>query len=588
MKKTVMQRMTETVTSFPDRPAMKYKQDNSWIAISWKEYEAQVRTVASAFSKLGLEAGKAVVIVGGNRPEWLLANVGSIYAGGVPAGIYGTSSPDQCMYIAKHSSAQIAVVEDASQLAKFKEIRAQLPELKAMVLMDGTDSDEDVHAWADLTALAAKNPEGDLEKRIEAQDADDVCTLIYTSGTTGDPKGVMLSHDNLTFTAETVVASAEVSEVDSVVSYLPLSHIAEQVMSVYGPMASGFCCCFAENMDKLGDNLREMRPTVFLAVPRVWEKIQAKMVAAGAKNPWHLKKIAAWARRQGLKGGYADQEGRPRPFFYGLAQKLVFSKVRLKLGLDRCHLAVTSAAPISKSTLEFFLSLGIPICEVFGMSESTGPTTLSTPARYSTGKAGWALPGMELSIAPDGELLIRGRHVFKGYLNNESATIEALDDKGWLHSGDIAVINEKGFLQITDRKKDIIITSGGENIAPQMLEGKLSAIPAIAQVSIIGNGRKFLSALFTLDPEKLVEEAALAGSSATDAASAAACSKFQAYIQQQVDEVNKTLARVQTVKKFVILANEFTIEGGELTPTMKMKRRVVGKKYADQIEGMYA
>jgi long-subunit acyl-CoA synthetase (AMP-forming) len=195
---------------------------------------------------------------------------------------------------------------------------------------------------------------------------------------------------------------------------------------------------------------------------------------------------------------------------------------------------------------------------------------------------------MELSIAPDGELLIRGRHVFKGYLNNESATIEALDDKGWLHSGDIAVINEKGFLQITDRKKDIIITSGGENIAPQMLEGKLSAIPAIAQVSIIGNGRKFLSALFTLDPEKLVEEAALAGSSATDAASAAACSKFQAYIQQQVDEVNKTLARVQTVKKFVILANEFTIEGGELTPTMKMKRRVVGKKYADQIEGMYA
>jgi long-subunit acyl-CoA synthetase (AMP-forming) len=588
MKKTVMQRMAETVASYPDRPAMKHKQDNTWIAISWKEYEAQVQTVASALSKLGLEAGKAVVIIGGNRPEWLLANVGSIYAGGVPAGIYGTCSPDQCMYIAKHSSAQIAVVEDASQLAKFKEIRSQLPELKAMVLMDGTDGDEDVYAWADLTALAAGNPEGDLEKRIEAQNADDVCTLIYTSGTTGDPKGVMLSHDNLTFTAETVIASAGVTEKDSVVSYLPLSHIAEQVMSVYGPMASGFCCCFAENMDKLGDNLREMRPTVFLAVPRVWEKIQAKMVAAGAKNPWHLKKIAAWARRQGLKGGYADQQGQSRPFFYGLAQKLVFSKVRLKLGLDRCHLAVTSAAPISKSTLEFFLSLGIPICEVFGMSESTGPTTLSTPARYSTGKAGWALPGMELSVAPDGELLIRGRHVFKGYLNNESATIEALDDDGWLHSGDIGVINQQGFLQITDRKKDIIITSGGENIAPQMLEGKLSAIPAIAQVSIIGNGRKFLSALFTLDPEKLAEEATLAGSSATDAASAAACSKFQAYIQKQVDEVNKTLARVQTVKKFTILDNEFTIEGGELTPTMKMKRRVVGKKYADQIEGMYA
>ncbi len=588
MKKTVMQRMAETAASFPERPAMKYKQDNSWIAISWKEYEAQVRTVANAFAKLGLEAGKAVVVIGGNRPEWLLANVGAIFAGGVPAGVYGTNSPEQCKYIADHSNAQIAVVEDTTQLAKFKEIRPQLPNLKAMVLMDGNDGDADVHAWADLTALAADKPDGDLDKRIEAQNADDVCTLIYTSGTTGDPKGVMLTHDNLIWTSETVTTSAGVKETDSVVSYLPLSHIAEQVMSVYGPMVTGFCCCFAENMDKLGDNLREMRPTIFLAVPRVWEKIQAKMVAAGAKNPWHLKKIAAWARRQGLKGGYADQDGRSRPFFYGLAQKLVFSKVRLKLGLDRCHLAVTSAAPISKSTLEFFLSLGIPICEVFGMSESTGPTTLSTPTRYRTAKAGWALPGMELSVAPDGELLIRGRHVFKGYLNNESATTEALDDEGWLHSGDIAEINNEGFLQITDRKKDIIITSGGENIAPQMLEGKLSAIPAIAQVSIIGNGRKFLSALLTLDPEKIADEVKLAGSPATDVTGAAACPKFHAYIQQQVEEVNKTLARVQTVKKFTILTNEFTIEGGELTPTMKMKRRVVGKKYADQIESMYS
>ncbi len=588
MKKTVMQRMAETTASFPDRPAMKFKRDNNWEAISWKDYEARVRSAANAFLKLGLEAGKAVVIIGGNRPEWLLANIGAIYAGGVPAGIYGTCSPEQCKYIAEHSSAQIAVVEDGAQLAKFKEIRPQLPELKAIVMMDGSDGDPDVYAWKDLAGLADSTPDGDLDRRIEAQSADDVCTLIYTSGTTGDPKGVMLAHDNLIWTAETVTASAGVNETDSVVSYLPLSHIAEQVMSVYGPMVTGFCCCFAENMDKLGDNLREMRPTVFLAVPRVWEKIQAKMVAAGAKNPWHLKKIAAWARRQGLRGGYADQQGRSRPLFYGLAQKLVFSKVRLKLGLDRCHLAVTSAAPISKSTLEFFLSLGIPICEVFGMSESTGPTTLSTPTRYSTGKAGWALPGMELSVAPDGELLIRGRHVFKGYLKNESATIEALDDDGWLHSGDIGEINDQGFLQITDRKKDIIITSGGENIAPQLLEGKLSAIPAIAQVSIIGNGRKFLSALFTLDPEKLADETKLAGSSANDVASAATCSKFQAYIQKQVDDVNNTLARVQTIKKFTILANEFTIDGGELTPTMKMKRRVIGKKYADQIEGMYA
>ena len=586
-KKTVMQRMAETAGKYPELSAMKVNRAGKWEAISWSEYQSQVRIIARAFMRLGLMPGKAVTIIGGNRPEWLLANVGAIFAGGVPAGIYGTNSPEQCQYIAGHSEAQIAVLEDATQLAKFKEIRSQLPELKAMVLMDGSDDDTDVHAWSDLENLGKSVPETELDVRIAAQNPDDICTLIYTSGTTGDPKGVMLTHDNLVWTAETVVVAASVNQNDSVVSYLPLSHIAEQVMSVYGPLVSGYCCCFAESMDKLGDNLRELRPTVFLAVPRVWEKIQAKMVAAGAKNPWHLKKIAAWARRQGPKGGYAEQAGRPKPLLYGLAQKLVFSKVRLKLGLDRCHLAVTSAAPISKSTLEFFLSLGIPICEVFGMSESTGPTTLSTPQRYCTGKAGWALPGLELAIAADGEILIRGRHVFKGYLKNESATIEALDDDGWLHSGDVGEIDAKGFLKITDRKKDIIITSGGENIAPQMLEGKLSAIPAIAQVAIIGNARKYLTALFTLDPEKLQSEAAAAGSPATDVASASSCPQFQAYIQTQVDAVNGTLARVQTIKKFTILPNEFTIDGGELTPTMKMKRRVVGKKYAEQIEGMY-
>lgn len=588
MKKTVMQRMAETSREFGELPAMKFKKSGKWESISWKDYEAQVRVIARAFVRLGLAPGKAVVIVGGNRPEWLLANIGAIFAGGVPAGIYGTNSPDQCRYIAEHSDAQIAVLENAAQLAKFKEVRAQLPELRALVLMDGADDDEDVYAWDDLGGLGESQPERDLEERIAAQAPDDVCTLIYTSGTTGDPKGVMLTHDNLVWTAETVTTAAGVDQEDSVVSYLPLSHIAEQVMSLYGPLVTGFCCCFAESMDKLGDNLRELRPTVFLAVPRVWEKIQAKMVAAGAKNPWHLKKIAAWARRQGLRGGYADQAGRGRPLFYGLAQKLVFSKVRDKLGLDRCHLAVTSAAPISKDTLEFFLSLGIPICEVFGMSESTGPTTLSTPRRYCTGKAGWALPGVNISIAPDGEILIRGRHVFKGYLKNESATTEALGDDGCLLSGDVGEIDDKGFLKITDRKKDIIITSGGENIAPQMLEGKLSAIPAIAQVAIIGNGRKFLSALFTLDPEKLAAEAKAAGSPATDAPTAAGCQQFQEYIQKQVDDVNSTLARVQTIKKFVILPNEFTLEGGELTPTMKMKRRVINKKYAELIEGMYS
>ena len=580
--------MAAAAEQYPQLPAMKYKVEGEWQTISWRDYETRIRLAARAFMRLGLEPGNGVAIIGGNRPEWLIANEAAIFAGGVPAGVYQTASPEQCRYIADHAGATIAVAEDRAQLEKFKAVRGELPNLTAMVLMDGEDDDPDVHSWEELTGLGESVPEGELDSRIAAQDADDVCTLIYTSGTTGNPKGVMMTHDNLVWTAETLGVALDVTHEDCLLSYLPLSHIAEQVASIYGPMVTGFCCWFAESMDKLGDNLKEVRPTIFMAVPRVWEKIQAKMVAAGAKNPWHLKKIAAWARRQGLRGGYAEQEGRSRPLLYGLANKLVFAKVRDKLGLDRCRLAVTSTAPISRDTLEFFLSLGIPICEAFGMSECTGPTTFSTPQRYRTGKAGWALPGTELTIATDGEILIRGRHVFAGYFNNEAATAETLDTEGWLHSGDIGDIDDAGYLAITDRKKDIIITSGGENISPQMLEGLLSAIPALAQVAIIGNGRKFLSALFTLDPEKLTAEAQAADSPADDAGSAACCERFMAYIQKQVDAVNKTLARVQTIKKFIILPNDFTIEGGELTPTMKKKRRVINEKYADRIESIYS
>ena len=587
MKKTVMKAMAETVREFSQLPAMKYKVDEEWQAISWQDFEVRVRVTARAFLRLGLEPGEAVAIIGNNRPEWLVANLAAIYAGGVPAGVYQTASPEQCRYIADHSGAAIAVVEDRAQLEKFNQVRAELPSLTAIVMMDGSDEEPDVHAWEELRGLGESVPESELDSRIAAQLPDDLCTLIYTSGTTGNPKGVMMTHDNLIWTAKTLAETLDVTHEDCLLSYLPLSHIAEQVASIYGPMVTGFCCWFSESMDKLGDNLREVRPTIFMAVPRVWEKIQAKMVAAGARNPWHLKKIAAWARKLGLRGGYAEQDGRSKPLLYGLADKLVFKKVRDKLGLDRCRLAVTSTAPISRDTLEFFLSLGIPVCEAFGMSECTGPTTFSKPERYRTGKAGWALPGAELAIAEDGEILIRGRHVFAGYFKDEAATAEALDAEGRLHSGDIGALDEEGYLAITDRKKDIIITSGGENISPQMLEGLLAAIPALAQVAIIGNGRKFLSALFTLDPEKLATEAEAAGSPATNAESAACCARFREYIQRQVDAVNNTLARVQTIKKFIVLPNDFTIDGGELTPTMKKKRRVIDEKYARQIESMY-
>lgn len=587
-KTTVCEVFARCATQHGHRPALNVKRDGRWQTTTWAEYWEATRRAARGLMKLGLEPGQGVSIIGYNCPEWFEANMAAILAGGVPAGIYATSSPEQCQYITDHADASVVVVEDAAQLAKLKAVRAELPKVKAFVLMRGTDPDPEVHGWQELLALGAGVPEADLEARIAAQQPDDVCTLIYTSGTTGVPKAVMISHDNLTWTARTVADTTSIAQGAVLVSYLPLSHIAEQMVSMHAPMTMGGWVWFAESLESLGDNLREARPHLFLGVPRVWEKIQAKVEAAGAQNPPLRKKIAAWARKKGLAGGYAEQQGRPRPRFYRVAEKLVFSKVRERLGLDRCEIQITSAAPIARSTLEFFLSLGVPIYEVYGMSECTGPATISLPHRYSTAKAGFCLPGAELKIAPDGEVCMRGRHVFKGYFKNEDATREALDDEGWLHSGDIGEIDGAGFLQITDRKKDLLITAGGENVAPQLIEGALKAIPVIAQAVVIGDRRKYLSALVTLDPEKLAAEAAKAGSPARTLAEAASCPRFRAYLQTAVDGVNEHLARVQTIKRFAVLAGELTIEGGELTPTMKIKRKVVNQKYAAEIEAMYA
>lgn len=587
MKATVMEVFEKTAKKHASRPALKVKRDGKWITTTWGDYRDQVRTAAKALIELGLEPGRGVAIIGFNSPEWMIADLAAIYAGGCPAGIYTTNSAEQCRYIAEHAEAQVAVVENEAQLAKFLEIRDQLPDLRAIVMFYGDHDDEKVYSWADFMALGKKADDEALKARIEGQDADDTCTYIYTSGTTGDPKAVMITHDNITWTALQALESLGMQDGDRMISYLPLSHIAEQIISLHGPIVNGACTSFAESLDALGENLREVRPTIFLAVPRVWEKIQAKMQAAGAKNTGLKKKIAAWARGVGLRGGYALQSGKPLPLFWGVADKLVFSKVRDALGLDQCRIMITSAAPISKSTLEFFLSLGLPIMEVYGMSECTGPATVSLPGAYRTGWVGRKMQGTELKIAEDGEICMRGRHVFKGYFKNEAATAEAMDDEGWLHSGDIGEI-EDGFLKITDRKKDLIITAGGENIAPQLLEGKLKGISVVSQAVVVGDRRKHLAALLTLDDTKLEEVCRESGSTAKTMAAAAEDDKVHKWLMAQVETINKDLARVQSIKKIKILPADLSIEGGELTPTMKVKRKIVNQKYADAIEAFYS
>jgi long-subunit acyl-CoA synthetase (AMP-forming) len=400
----------------------------------------------------------------------------------------------------------------------------------------------------------------------------------------------MLSHRNLTWTAAQVSAGFDVGPEHCVISYLPLSHSAEQMVSLYIPLTTGETTWFAESLEKLPENLREVRPHVFFAVPRVWEKIQAAIQEAGAKNPPLKKKIAAWARRQGLVGGYADQQGKAKPWLYPLADRLVFRKVKQRIGLDRALICATGAAPISRDTSEFFLSLGIPIYEFYGLSETSAPATLSLPGagNYRTGRAGVPLPDTEIRMEADGELLIRGPHVFKGYYKSPEATAEVLDEEGYLHTGDVGKIDEEGFVVITDRKKELIITSGGKNIAPQVLENKLKQIPAVEHAVVIGDRRNYLTALFTLEPKAAAAAAEEAGSPHREPEDLAACPRFRSWLEDRVEAVNQTLARYETIKKFHVLPQPFTVEGGELTPTLKLKRRVINDKYGKEIEGLYA
>lgn len=585
--------LEETTKRFGDRPALRVKREGGWRTITWNAYARDAKRAGRALVKLGVPRGGGVSIIGYNCPEWLMADVGAILAGAMPAGIYTTNSPEQVRYITDHCEAKVAFADTPEQVAKFVAEEARMPKLEAVVQMLGKPKSDiqtrlRILSWEDFLALGDGVPESELDARIAQQKPDDVCTLIYTSGTTGDPKAVMITHTNLVWTAKTCLEALGGNSADITISYLPLSHIAEQILTIHGPMRMGSLVYFAESLEKLGETLTEVRPTVFLGVPRVWEKIQAKMVAAAASNPPLRKKIAAWARKVGLRAGYAEQKGEARPLTLPIAKKLVFDKVRQRLGLDRARICVTSAAPISKDTLEFFLSLGIPILEVYGMSECTGPATYSPPDNYRTGKCGIVLPGAEIKIAEDGEICMRGPHVFKGYLKDPESTKNALDADGWLHSGDIGTIDKDGFLLITDRKKDLLITAGGENIAPQVLEGHLKSIPVVAQAVVLGDRRKYLTALLTLDPERVAKEAEACGSPARTPEEAAKCAIFKKHVEKQIAEINKSLARVQTIKKFTIVPKDFSIEGGELTPTMKVKRKVVNEKYKKEIEEMYA
>ena len=559
----------------PSAVAYQAKVNGRWQPTTWKAFVEQVRTAARALITLGFERGGTVAILGFNRPEWVILDHAAMLAGGAPAGIYTTSSPEEVQYIVHHSEAHVVLVEDAAQLAKVKAKRDEMPLCKHIVMMRGaTATGADVLTWLDFLAKADGTTEAQLDERIDAIEQNDLATLIYTSGTTGPPKGVMLSHRNLAWTAQTLIAVGSGTDTDVSLSYLPLSHIAEQMTTVLMPATAGSIVYFAESIEKVADNLKDARPTVFFGVPRIWEKFHAVVSGKLSEVTGAKAKLIAWARKVCTDVNAHRDRGAAIPRLldlqFRLANKLVISKLKLALGFDRARTLISGAAPIAPDVLEFFSSIDLPIREIYGQSEDTGPTSFNLPGRTKIGSVGPSLPGLECKIAEDGEILIKGPNVFLGYYKEPEATAEALKD-GWLCSGDLGAFDKDGFLSITGRKKEIIITAGGKNIAPKNIEAAIKQSPIVGEAVVIGDRRKFLTALVTL----------------SDAAAKAEQSQIRSMIQAQIDQVNLTLARVEQVKKFAILPRPFGIDSGELTPTMKIKRKVVAQMYAVEIEAMY-
>jgi long-chain acyl-CoA synthetase len=569
----------------PNDPAYFVKQNGVWRGTSWSDYAADVRTAAKAMIALGFQKGQSVAILGFNRPEWNTFNVACMAAGGAPAGIYTTCSAVEVQYIVHHCEAPFVLVENVDQWKKIEAQRENLPALRHVVMMKGapTINDPLVLSWDAFMQKAAQVSDEEFLKRLDALEPTGLATLIYTSGTTGPPKGVMLSHRNLTWTADVSRDISRLTSQDTNLSYLPLSHIAEQMFTLHGPISNGNAVYFAESIEAVPDNLKEVQPTVMFGVPRIWEKFHAGISAKLNEAKGAKKRLLDWARGVATEVNLLKAQGKEPDLKltlqYELAKKLVFSKLKQAIGLGNARMCISGAAPIAKEVLEFFASLDVVIFEVYGQSEDTGPTSFNQFGRTRFGSVGPKLPGIEVRIAEDGEIQVRGPNVFLGYYKDPEATAEALVD-GFLCSGDLGQFDKDGFLFITGRKKDIIITAGGKNIAPKNIEAALKNDELIAEAVVIGDRRKFLSALVTLD-DAAVARLGVSGK-------AHESPRVRELIQQRVDQINRDLARVEQVKKFVVLPRPFTIDSGELTPTLKIKRKKVGENWAKEIESLYA
>ena len=590
MVETLSQLFLNTIKSYPKDDLLLFKKEGKYVPISTEEFADRVKCFSLGLRDLGLEAGDKLIILSENRPEWVISDVANLCLGGITVPIYTSLIPEQIKYIIDDSDAKIVVVSDQSQWQKIEAIKSQLTKVTSYITCL-SEAPEGVLTFAQVLERGRKmdkqNP-GLFEKMALEVKPDAIASIIYTSGTTGPPKGVMLTHSNIFSNVKTCSSLLPFKDTDTVLSFLPLSHILER-MGMFVYLYNGMSIGFAESIDTLGENLLEVRPHIMVNVPRVLEKIYAKVIDNVQASSSLKRKIFFWAMKVGKKYGRKKILNQPisklLQFKRNLANKLVFSKVYAKTG-GRVRFFLCGGAPLSKDIGEFFYAIGLTVIEGYGLTETSPVITANTFENLKFGTVGKPIPGVDVRIDEDGEILTKGPHVMNGYYKKEAASREVFEG-GWFHTGDIGHFDEEGFLVITDRKKDIIVTSGGKNVAPQPIEGILNLNPYISTALVIGDSRKFISALVVPNFEKLEEYARQNNISFEDHCDLVKKEEIVRFIQEQVDRSAPNLASYEKVKKIALLDKEFEIEKGEITPTLKVKRNIVEEKYKGIIDAMY-
>ena len=594
--KSVIEVFCATANKRTTQAAARHKVAGKWVDLSWKELEARARNFGAGLIELGAQPGDRVAIIGNTRLDWIVCDIGAGFAATTAVPIYQSNLPDEIQYILENSGAVLVVAENQKQLDKLKGLRAKIPLVRKVITMDATEADPWVVSLAELEQKGAARinaQPGELDARVAATRPEDVATILYTSGTTGVPKGVILTHDNFVFGGEVLEQRDVIRQGDSLLLFLPLAHSFAQLVKASW-FRLGYTLAFAESVDALINNLSEIHPTLLPAVPRIFEKVYNKVVTDGSAAPGIAGRLFRMAMSEFEKYSKAHEEKREySSFAFSLAKRLVFPKVKAKLDArfgGKMRLFISGGAPLARKIALFFELTGFVILEGYGLTETTAVTSINLPppGKVKVGTVGPAFPGVEVRIAADGEILLRGRNIMKGYYKLPEQTAEAIDADGWFHTGDIGEIDEDGYIRITDRKKDLLKTSNGKYIAPAALENALKANAIISQVVVIGDNRKFVSALITVAEDNARQIAKDKNLAFKDYADLVAKPEIREAVQSALDKLNAGLPSYEAIKKFAILPADFSQETGELTPSLKVKRKFANQKYKEILDGFYA